>query len=53
MSIIDYAWKYLFAPKGIYDYKYTIPPEGPGMMVSSFLQPINMLRITEMVQVNS
>jgi CubicO group peptidase (beta-lactamase class C family) len=49
-SIIDFAKKYLFAPLGIVNYKWTVDPSGNGMTAGSFyIRPDDMLKIGQMI----
>jgi CubicO group peptidase (beta-lactamase class C family) len=51
MSIMDFAKKYLFAPMGIVNYKWTVDPSGNGMTAGSFyIRPDDMMKIGQMVK---
>ncbi|MDN5287197.1 MAG: 6-aminohexanoate-dimer hydrolase [Mucilaginibacter sp.] len=51
VSIMDFAKKYLFAPMGIVNYKWTVDPSGNGMTAGSFyIRPDDMLKIGQMVK---
>ena len=51
MSIVDFAKKYLFAPMGIVNYKWTVDSSGNGMTAGSFyIRPDDMLKIGQMVK---
>lgn len=50
MSIMDFARKYLFAPLGITNYRWTVDPAGNGMTAGSFyILPADMLKIGQLV----
>lgn len=50
MSVMAFAKKYLFAPMGIVDYRWTTDPRGQGMTAGSFyMKPEDMLKLGQMV----
>jgi len=53
MSIMEFAKRYLFAPLGIENYKWTVSPKGQGMTAGSFyMAPQDMLKIADLVSAN-
>jgi CubicO group peptidase (beta-lactamase class C family) len=50
MTVMDFAKKYLFAPMGMTDYKWTTDLAGHGMTAGSFyIKPADMLKLAELV----
>lgn len=50
MPVMDFARKYLFAPLGITDYKWTVDPSGNAMTAGSFyIRPRDMLKIGQLL----
>ncbi|MEM1338071.1 MAG: serine hydrolase [Bacteroidota bacterium] len=53
MTIMEFAERHLFSPLDITDFKWTISPKGRGMTAGSFfIKPIDMLKITQLVNNN-